>query len=365
MKHYLNFVFRPLMAVALLLVMVSCEKEEDKTPKLTTVSIGNNITATTAVSGGNIISDAGTAITQKGVVWGTAQNPTIENNIGITNDGSGSDDFTSNITGLTPSTKYYIRAYARNSNGVGYGDELDFTTLEEPWDAKHITNILIEDYTATWCGYCPRVHYAIKSVTEENSSIHAMAIYDDSDKRYANISQMIAAFNITGYPTAMINRKDSWSYPENMSGLTDYLSTPSPLGIAIESSVSNSTANISVNVEYAKNFTSGLKIVVCLTESKLIGSQANYYNDGNGNPIINFEHNHVLRKASTDIFGDAIPSTETVKDNVSTHTYTMSLDGYVIENCNIVAFVTDNSFKVLNVQEVKLGESKDFQYITK
>jgi hypothetical protein len=54
-----------------------------------------------------------------------------------------------------------------------------------------------------------------------------------------------------------------------------------------------------------------------------------------------------------------------VRDNVSTHTYIMSLDGYAIENCNIVAFVTDNSNKVLNVQEVKLGESKDFQYITK
>jgi hypothetical protein len=162
-----------------------------------------------------------------------------------------------------------------------------------------------------------------------------------------------------------INRSNGWQYPEDLNGLKNYLSTPSPLGIAIESSLDNATASINVKIEYVKDFKNGLKIVVCLTESNLIGSQANYYNDGRGNPIENFEHNHVLRKAATDIFGDAISASETFKNNVSTRSYSMSVGNFNTANCSVVAFVTFNNYKVINVQEVKLGESKAFQYLSK
>jgi len=348
----------------LFFVFTSC-KEETSLPNVKTIFSHANTTSTSATCGGQILDDGNASIISKGVVWGRSIYPTVENNIGITDEGSGIAEFTSNISDLTPSTLYYVRAYAINSNGVGYGEQFSFTSLEEPWLAKHITNILIEDYTATWCGYCPRVHYAIKAVTEENENIHAMAIYEDSDKRYSNVNQMISIFNISGFPTAKVNRKSTWGYPENMNGLTSFLTAKSPLGIAIESSLSVSLATIKVEIEYAKNFYEDLKVVVCLTESKLIGSQANYYSDGLGNPIANFEHNHVLRKAATDIFGDLIPASETLKDNKSTRNYSMLLDGYVKDNCSIVVFVVNSNKEVLNVQEVKVGESKGFQYITK
>ena len=95
-------------------------------PVLTTSPV-NSVTADAAISGGNITYDGGGAITEKGVCWSTTSNPTIENS--KTANGSGTGEFTSNITGLTAGTLYYVRAYATNITGTTYGDELSFTTL--------------------------------------------------------------------------------------------------------------------------------------------------------------------------------------------------------------------------------------------
>jgi len=99
-------------------------------PTLTTTT-ATNITSSTATSGGNITSDGGAAITARGVVWSTTQNPAIDNNEGITNDGTGAGIYTSDLTGLSPATTYYVRAYATNSAGTAYGEQLQFTTLAE------------------------------------------------------------------------------------------------------------------------------------------------------------------------------------------------------------------------------------------
>jgi uncharacterized protein (TIGR02145 family) len=93
---------------------------------LTTAAV-TNITQTTAISGGNIKNDAGAPITGRGVCWSTSPNPTITNN--KTTDGAGTGIFTSSISGLSPDTKYYIRAYSTNSFGTYYGDELIFKTF--------------------------------------------------------------------------------------------------------------------------------------------------------------------------------------------------------------------------------------------
>jgi len=95
-------------------------------PSISTTSI-NTITQTTAGSGGNITSDGGATVTQRGVCWNTTGNPTIANS--RTNNGSGIGGFTSILTPLTPSTNYYVRAYATNIAGTAYGSNLNFTTL--------------------------------------------------------------------------------------------------------------------------------------------------------------------------------------------------------------------------------------------
>jgi hypothetical protein len=97
-------------------------------PSITTTDI-TLIKAYSASSGGNISSDGGVPVTARGVCWSTAQNPTISDN--HSTDGTGTGSFTSNITGLSPLTKYYVRAYATNSEGTAYGSETSFTTVSD------------------------------------------------------------------------------------------------------------------------------------------------------------------------------------------------------------------------------------------
>ena len=83
------------------------------------------ITETTAACGGNVVSDGGATVTARGVCWSTSAGPTLSNS--FTSDGSGNGTFSSSLTGLTSGTKYYVRAYATNSYGTAYGNEISFT----------------------------------------------------------------------------------------------------------------------------------------------------------------------------------------------------------------------------------------------
>ena len=85
-----------------------------------------SITANSAVSGGTIIDDGGADITARGVCWSTSHNPDLNDSCITT--GSGVGKFTSNISGLFPNRQYYLRAYATNEAGTGYGNQINFTT---------------------------------------------------------------------------------------------------------------------------------------------------------------------------------------------------------------------------------------------
>src|SRR5690554_6202625 len=100
---------------------------EASLPVLSTAEV-TEITQTTATVKGNITDDGGATVTARGVCWSTNQNPTISNN--KTTDGTGAGTFVSNISGLEPNTTYYVRAYATNGAGTGYGSAMSFTTLE-------------------------------------------------------------------------------------------------------------------------------------------------------------------------------------------------------------------------------------------
>lgn len=98
------------------------------TKPILTTTTPSSITKNSAISGGTISSDGGAAITARGIVWGTATNPTIANTT-KTVDGIGTGVFSSNLQNLTPSTTIYARAYATNSAGTSYGNEVTITIL--------------------------------------------------------------------------------------------------------------------------------------------------------------------------------------------------------------------------------------------
>ena len=97
-------------------------------PTVTTTAI-SEIDKTTATGGGNVTADGGATVTARGICWSTSQNPTVDGS--HTTDGTGTGSFTSSMTGLTANTTYYVRAYATNSAGTAYGEQVSFTTLPD------------------------------------------------------------------------------------------------------------------------------------------------------------------------------------------------------------------------------------------
>ena len=111
-------------------MIFSCTKEENENyskPRITTSEI-SELAFTTATCGGNIISDAYKSIMAKGVVWSTSENPNLDSNEGMTNDGTGNLHFTSSITELKEATLYYVLAYATTEEGTFYGEQKSFET---------------------------------------------------------------------------------------------------------------------------------------------------------------------------------------------------------------------------------------------
>jgi hypothetical protein len=123
--------------IIIAMIFVTCELPERNNPwdeerilllpQLTTTSV-SNLTTTSFTCGGVITSDGGADIISRGVVWSTVPSPTVSLNT-KTNDGTGKGSFTSSITGLNPFTTYYLRAYATNSVGTAYGEEITETTI--------------------------------------------------------------------------------------------------------------------------------------------------------------------------------------------------------------------------------------------
>lgn len=194
--------FKNLILLLLIQLMIlGCSKDEISIdyykPVITTLCV-SEIANTTAICGGNIISDGGKLITAKGLVWHTSANLTLEINTGKTTDGvegegfnskstnltlyiaikTGSDDsegqeelpydpedkqdeengdaesneFTNSLTGLTLDTKYYVRAYATNDLGTVYGEVKEFTTANHTKPV--ITTLEVSEITlsTTICG---------------------------------------------------------------------------------------------------------------------------------------------------------------------------------------------------------------------
>jgi uncharacterized protein (TIGR02145 family) len=98
-------------------------------PTVTTDTV-SDITGISAVCGGEVTADGGAEVTARGLCWSVSQNPTVSNS--HTTNGNGIGAFSADLTGLMPSTTYYVRAYATNIEGTAYGEQQSFTTESIP-----------------------------------------------------------------------------------------------------------------------------------------------------------------------------------------------------------------------------------------
>jgi len=238
-------------------------------------------------------------------------------------------------------------------------------TVDEtiPVVGKFTKNVLIEDYTGTWCQYCPRVIYGIQKVHEENLKAFPVAIHRGSDPyNFAAGSALETSIGLTGYPTAMLNRKLMWNNETSTTEVKKQIKVNSDLGLALSSTVSGGNINLDVNIKFDADLT-GLKLVVYVLEDNLFYNQTNSTAYFNGqNPIPNMEHDHVLRACLTDLVnGDAL--TGTIDGATVTKNFSIAVPGNVadVNNMNFVAFVIDSTGKAVNVRGAGANETQTFQ----
>jgi uncharacterized protein (TIGR02145 family) len=191
------------------MLLISCSNDDSNpttptysVPVLTTADV-SAITDTTANCGGTITSDGGATVTARGVCWSTSQTPTVSDS--ITNDGGGAGSFTSKMSGLTPETDYYVRAYATNSGGTGYGAAMLFSTLESPYgtvtDIDGNTYQTIKIGNQWWMAENLKVtHYrngeAIPNVTDNTDwAILTTGAYCNYDNNTVNIATFGRLYN--------------------------------------------------------------------------------------------------------------------------------------------------------------------------
>ena len=227
--------------------------------------------------------------------------------------------------------------------------------------------VLIEDYTGTWCGNCTRVAYAIEQVISSSDKVVTVAIHNGNDPYHyegiAPLKNLILPNSPLALPISRLNRMNVWTFPEpaNVQEALDLTSNNSTLGLAMNSTVANGNLTIDVNVKFVDDY-SNLKLVVYLLEDHLIYSQRNYTNYYNAvNPILDFEHNHVLRTSLTNILGDELSGTD--HGATVTKSFSMPIPANVSNSANIsfVAFVVGADNKALNSRASLANENQQFE----
>ena len=221
---------------------------------------------------------------------------------------------------------------------------------------------VVEDFTGTWCGWCPRVSHAASLVEEQTDKVFVVGVHNGDQMANSFGDAMENEFDIPGFPTAYVDRANTWSgdQPSNLSQVLNAAEGTVNVGLAIESSLTGSILDFKVYQGFLQNMT-GIKLVVFVLEDGILANQSNYTSYyGGATTVTDFEHNGVLRYSATDVMGDPTTSTLGVHDK----TFSVDLSSYdvlVPENTGILAMLVDDSGRVLyNAQYVISGQNQDF-----
>lgn len=221
---------------------------------------------------------------------------------------------------------------------------------------------VVEDFTGTWCGWCPRVSHAASLVEEQTDKVFVVGVHNGDQMANSFGSAMENEYSIAGYPTAYVDRANEWTYPEpsNVDQALNAAVGTADVGLAIASSLTGSVLDFTVYQGFLESMT-GVKLVVFVLEDGILANQTNYTSYyGGASTITNFEHNGVLRYSATNVMGNSTTSTSGVHEQ----SYSVDLSSYgvlVPENTGVLAMlVTQTGRVLLNAQYVAANENKPF-----
>ena len=145
-----------------------------------------------------------------------------------------------------------------------------------------LRKVVLEDYTGTWCGYCPSVAAAIVDAHAATNYISVIAIHETASSNpdpfhFPQVDLLKAEVGVTGLPAARIDRTTIWSDPYAVGEVTAIAGEETNVSIAINSQLSGDVLNAEVRVIYEEGSLPGDKLVFYLTEDGLIYDQTNYF----------------------------------------------------------------------------------------
>lgn len=349
MKHIL---LKLTLITSFCLCLVSCTEKYETIAGATNVFATHNSSTRTIgqVTHIRVFTEDGLEVTEESVIY-------------VNDELISGNTFTSNEVGFFEVKAVYVNLEAPKLI-------VEYQTEEEK---NYRKRVLVEDYTGTWCGWCPRVSHAMKLVKNISDdvifiAIHRAPVGTADPYNYTKASELEAMINTPGYPKGFINRIHQWKFPEpfNIQQVLEFTHGPNPkLGLAINSSVNNNNLSVEVKIDLAQDF-ENLKLVVQLLENNLVYPQVNYtdYYDGN-NPIQAYIHDYTLRQTITPILGEVIPSFETKLGITWTKSLNLTIPEAVedINKLDIIAFVVNQDNEVVNVRLSKLDEVQDFEFL--
>ncbi|MDD2985853.1 Omp28-related outer membrane protein [Flavobacterium sp.] len=267
-----------------------------------------------------------------------------------------------------------VSSYVVQAEYYGVLSEPLTISFQDGSEINFVKNVLIEDYTGTWCGNCPRVAHAIELAKQQSNQVISVAIHRSSsnpaDANYDpynfDSSELETYLGMSGYPKALLNRMTRWQPLEqnNITQVINLTQGENPkLGLAITSEVTATTINLGVDVKFSKDF-EGLNLVVYILEDGLIYDQVNYTNFyGGAATLINFQHDHVLKSCLTPLFGMPIASSETTVGKTYSKSFSLDIPANIANKNKIefVAFITGADNKTINSRKASPNVEQTFE----
>ncbi len=277
---------------------------------------------------------------------------------------------------------YTVKIWAENVNGVSGANSDTLSKQVVAISQSPAKKVIVEEATGAWCGYCPDGAVNLQSLMGSNPNVIGVAIHDNDQMAFADGNTVNAAY-ISGFPSGLVDRfkfegedaveldRGQWA-----AKATERQQMPTPVKITGTNTYDAGSRLLTVNLtaRFYASISGDYRFNCYVVEDSCSGTgtgwnQSNYYNttaghpmNGLGNPIVGYQHRHVLRNMLGGSWGTATSIPATIVANTDyTKTFTFTLPaGYNPARILVVGLVqkysaNESDREILNADEMFLN----------